>query len=137
MSSETRHLDEEEKRLLDQMEESFLDLELFQTRSIDDPNVINDAVDYDSIIDMDEYLPFSSDNSELSLLFPQIEPKATTEPAEILIDSSVALSGNGAPSADGNNVILQKDDAKSGLNGNDLIDEEGVWRARWDRKSVV
>jgi len=135
VSPESRTPDDDDIRLIRFMEEALLELEAFQKSSTGYPNFINN--DDEPTIDRDVHYASSPENkqinknSELSLLFPQIETGATTDMVAMINDNSAALSVSGVSLADSINIILPKDNAKLGLNADELIDEEGIVRARW------
>jgi len=135
VSPESRTPDDDDIRLIRFMEEALLELEAFQKSSTGYPNFINN--DDEPTIDRDVHYASSPENkqinknSELSLLFPQIETGATTDMVAMFNDNSAALSVSGVSLADSINIILPKDNAKLGLNADALVDEEGIVRARW------
>lgn len=135
VSPESRTPDDDDIRLIRFMEEALLELEAFQKSSTGYPNFINN--DDEPTIDRDVHYASSPENkqinknSELSLLFPQIETGATTDMVAMFNDNSAALSVSGVSLADSINIILPKDNAKLGLNADELVDEEGIVRARW------
>jgi len=135
VSPESRTPDDDDIRLIRFMEEALLELEAFQKSSTGYPNFINN--DDEPTIDRDVHYASSPENkqinknSELSLLFPQIETGATTDMVAMINDNSAALSVSGVSLADSINIILPKDNAKLGLNADALVDEEGIVRARW------
>ena len=132
--------DNDDIQLLRFMEKALLELESFQTSSkLDYRNTLNSMYESDSDrdVDQDERYPFfaetksSNDNNhELSLLFPQTG--ANTNIDSIMFNTtSITVSESGILHSDFEKTIVATEKRKPALSVDDVVDEEGVWRARW------
>lgn len=126
--------EEDDIRLLRFMEEALSELESFQ--GLSQPNYYNtlngaDKSGDDQDNDKVERSPFfaeaksrNNNNNEVSLLVSaNIDSTFNT--------TAVALNGSGILHTDGRNTMAMRNNGNLGLPTDGVVDEDGVWRARW------